>query len=65
MSFSATGPPVKRPIGKIRRFSRLANINDIPLKMPRAQRRAVQIVPHRSFSAKNRQKDSFFCLLPV
>ena len=29
--------PVKRRFGKIRRFSRIANYNKIPLKMPRVQ----------------------------
>ena len=31
-AFSRYDPPVKRPIGKIRRFSRLANINSLSAK---------------------------------
>ncbi len=37
MLIAFTTLPVKRRFGKIRRFSRIANYNKIPLKMPRAQ----------------------------
>ena len=48
MLIAFTTLPVKRRFGKIRRFSRIANYNKIPLIMPRATRRAFQIVlcPH-------------------
>ena len=37
MLIAFTTLPVKRRFGKIRRFSRIANYNKIPLKMPKAQ----------------------------
>ena len=56
MPFAFTTPPVKKSIGKIRRFSRLANINSIPLKLPRAQRRAFSNRPAQKFFRKKSAK---------
>ena len=59
-------PPVKSPIGKIRRFSRLANINSLSAKNAQS---AAEGIPNRpaleTFFRKSGQKDSIFCLLLV
>ncbi len=55
MPITFTALPVKRRFGKIRRFSRIANYNKIPLIMPRATRRAFQIVLLHA-SKKNRTR---------
>ena len=47
MPLAFTTLPVKRRFGKIRRFSRIANYNKIPLKMPRAQ---AEGIPNRSLA---------------
>ena len=51
MLIAFTTLPVKRRFGKIRRFSRIANYNKIPLKMPRAQ---AEGIPNRSLPATKR-----------
>ena len=55
MPIAFTTLPVKRRFGKIRRFSRIANYNKIPLIMPRATRRAFQIVLLHTYK-KNRTR---------
>ena len=65
-AFSRYDPPVKRPIGKIRRFSRLANINSLSAKNAQSAAEGIlnQPLSHRRAGGAHQILHSLYRVLP-